>query len=237
MKVSDHHNIVRVDRDATTGTWMAVEIIGLQHYEDACREYVAEDRWSAADALEQDWGAIEPTKDMKARELSEWADHFLDSHRVSDSSREEPATSQNYDKTTRLLEEGIRIMQLANFLVEKQQAFLTTGDWMDKCQLTYLDVAKHNPQWSETTIRRTIKELRLKVDHSVYAATELICSNSMPEICKVLVSIMEEHPKAGSPKLRELLLKRGIAKSQRFVGSALALIRQWERRKVLYEYI
>jgi hypothetical protein len=126
----------------------------------------------------------------------------------------------------------LRHMTIAHLMVNRQQRFLQTGNWMDKTRLTILEIAEHLPEWGEKTVRDSVHNLNFTLSGHTFAADTLICASEMPALCKHIAELMEMHPRAGAPLLTEELEENGIHVSRRMVGNALQLIARHQARQL-----
>lgn len=117
-----------------------------------------------------------------------------------------------------------QIMRVAEIIAKKQRSYLESQDDLDKAKITYAEVASHFDDVSEATIRRLIKDIRLKIGTWTIAARDLITQSSMTEIYREIVALREVYPHAGAPKLHTLLRSKGMDVSRRTVGSALSTL-------------
>lgn len=119
-----------------------------------------------------------------------------------------------------------QMMCVAAILAEKQHNYLESHDELDKTRVTYVEIANHFGDVSESTIRRLVKDIRLKIGTWTIAASDLVTRSSMREVCREIVDLRETYPHAGAPKLHALLKGKGVEVSRRTVGSALSLLNQ-----------
>jgi len=125
-----------------------------------------------------------------------------------------------------------RHQQIAQFLVERQQAFLQSGNWMDKVRLTILEVAEQMPEWAEKTVRSSVHSLSFAFEGNTFTADTLICTSDMPALCKQIVTLQKEAPNAGAPLLTSRLNAQGVQVSERMVGNALQLLAKHKARQL-----
>lgn len=117
-----------------------------------------------------------------------------------------------------------QMIGVAAILAKKQGSYLTSRDELDKTKVTYTEIASYFDNASESTIRRLVKEVRLKVGTWIVSASDLITRSGMTEVCRELANLRESYPHAGAPKLHILLKDKGFEVSRRTVGSALSLL-------------
>lgn len=117
-----------------------------------------------------------------------------------------------------------QMIGVAAILAKKQNSYLISHDELDKTRVTYTEIARYFDDVSESTIRRLVKEIRLKIGTWTVAASDLVMRSGMMEVCRKLAALREAYPLAGAPKLHALLKDSGVDVSRRTVGSALALL-------------
>ncbi|MEW8030284.1 MAG: hypothetical protein AB2809_20995 [Candidatus Thiodiazotropha sp.] len=130
-------------------------------------------------------------------------------------------------KSQAIVTQHNRTLAVASELAKRQQAFLTSQDFFELRRLTFTELATAFEEISETTVRRLVHRLRLEIDGWVVKADKLINNSVRPPLCRVIMEVLEIHPKAGAPKIHKILKSRGIIVSQRSVGNALALLRKY----------
>ena len=117
-----------------------------------------------------------------------------------------------------------QMIGVAAILAKKQHNYLGSRDDLDKARVTYAEIANHFGDVSEATIRRLVKDMRLKIGTWTIAASDLVTRSCMREICRELAALRKIYPQAGAPKLHDLLKDKGFEVSRRTVGSALSLL-------------
>jgi len=131
-----------------------------------------------------------------------------------------------------LYDQMMRHLEVSTILVERQQYFLLSGDWMDKTRLTILEVADQFSDWGEKTVRDSIHSLRFNLNGTSFSADTLICASEMPYVCKKVMQVRDKLPDAGAPMLAETLNQQGLNTSQRMIGNALKMINKHELRQL-----
>jgi len=127
-----------------------------------------------------------------------------------------------------------RHMAIAQYMAERQQPFLQSGNWMDKKKLTILELAECLPEWSEKTVRDSVHSLSFAFAGNTFPADTLVCASEMPSICKQLVEVQRKLPNAGAPLLTNMLNAQGIQVSRRMVGKALQLLAHHTSRQLAH---
>lgn len=248
MKLCDYYDTVLIREDPATGGVVPECVDGLQHVEGVRRAVgrcqvllggIRESHQSTSQGYGVDGAPdstsplpMNPRNKLTSHQLTQWADQILASGGMQPLPTRQQAMDVKLRRILQLLDEYDRMMTLAASLSSYQLAFLHTGNWMDKCVLTYLEVGRQHPRWDESTCRRTIQAMHIRIGHRVIAADELICASELPQICKLLVQIRREYPDVGAPTLRTLLQENGMEVSQRNVGKALIVLREWRRRQL-----
>jgi len=125
-----------------------------------------------------------------------------------------------------------RHMTIARLVVDRQQSFLQSGNWMDKEKLTILEIAESLPEWGEKTVRDSIHSLSFALKGSTFPADILVCASEMPALCKQIVRVKKDLPNAGAPLLETILNQQGIMVSRRMIGNALKLIASHQSRQL-----
>jgi len=128
-----------------------------------------------------------------------------------------------------------RHMSIARFMMERQQPFLQSGNWMEKAKLTILEIADYLPEWGEKTVRDSIHSLSFALKGNTFPADILVCASEMPSLCKQIAAAKKTLPNAGAPMLESLLHEQGIQVSRRMIGSALHLITSQKSRQLAQE--
>jgi len=129
-----------------------------------------------------------------------------------------------YNRATTLQQDYDLVLSIAAQLIEMQQPYLCSRNWMDKKKTTYLEIAARHPQYSEATIRRRIQAMKFSLNGWRLPAKDLICSNDLPLICKHITRLIKTHPHAGRPTLYGLLWDEGYDFSDRNIGNAMKLL-------------
>ena len=117
-----------------------------------------------------------------------------------------------------------RLLAIADYITNHQKEYLVSGNWIQLRALTYLEVSEAIPGCSETTIRRAIKSMKIRVNNKEINAESLMCVSSLPCVCKSIVLLRSKYPKAGAPKICKILNSNGIKVTERQVGKAIALL-------------
>lgn len=112
-----------------------------------------------------------------------------------------------------------QMMEVAAILATKQQSFLRSQDDSDIERLTYVEIATHIKNASEPTVRRLIKDIKLKIGEWTVPAKKLVTRKGITELKCRVTALLEKLPRAGAPKLHALLVAEGFKVSQRTVGS------------------
>jgi len=162
------------------------------------------------------------------KELESLADRFLS---PGNATTQHDAWRSIYNKTIKLQQDYELILSIADQLIKAQQLYLCSRNWMDKKKNTYLHLASQHPECSEATLRRKIKTLNLKLGEWKFSATDLLCANDLPQLCKQVNRILEIHPNAGRPTLCRLLHEEGYHFSDRHIGNAIKLLRNAQRHE------
>jgi len=117
--------------------------------------------------------------------------------------------------------------QVVDIMVNQQQKYLCTGNWLDRNKLTFQQIAQAIGLYSEPTVRRAIKSLNLKLNGNIFPASSLLCSSMRPSVCKQVLKLSKQLPHLGAPALTDILNhETGIKVSQRYVGLALDKLRE-----------
>ncbi len=140
-------------------------------------------------------------------------------------------------RSKKLIDQYKLVTVLAQVLIDGQTKRLKSGNILDLDKLTYVDVAKKVQKLmgnvegsSEQNLRlRYIPKIRICVDGVTTEATDLICGNIYPSIFKNILPILNLLPNASARVLTEKLKEKGIAFSQRNIGSALKMLRTGEK--------
>lgn len=114
-----------------------------------------------------------------------------------------------------------QMMEVVAILAAKQQSFLQSQNDLDIERLTFVEIATHIENASEPTIRRLIKDLKLKIGAWTVPAKKLVTQKENAGVKRRVAALLEEFPSAGAPKLHSLLVAEGFKVSQRTVGSIL----------------
>jgi len=141
-----------------------------------------------------------------------------------------------YNRSTSLQHDFDLALSIAAQLIERQRPYLCSRNWMDKKKVTYLEIAAQHPQWSEATIRRRIQAMKFCLNGWRIPATDLICSNDLPLICKHITRLLKTYPHAGRPTLYRLLYDEGYDFSDRNIGNAMKLLDMAKRLGDKHEF-
>jgi len=165
-------------------------------------------------------------------ELERLADQVLDPMRYDALDQHRHTNGRTiYNRAAETQHEYDFILALASLLVNVQQTYLLTRNWMDKKKLTYLQVANQLEQYSEATIRRRIKALKFNFDGWKFSAKSLLCANELPYICKLISTIQDCHPNAGRSTIYRLLNDEGYDFSDGNIGKAIRLLQDAKQRE------
>ncbi|RME55996.1 hypothetical protein D6779_11440 [Candidatus Parcubacteria bacterium] len=180
-------------------------------------------------------------KNARKEILEKWARHIASNgmlpppagygrHKICRQSSVETRNTKN------IYEKAYRYLKIAEIMVDKQQQFLLSGNWMDKEKLTIIEISKRSKQWSEKVIRTSVHCMRFSLNGRCFAADNLLCSSILPWLCKTLVPFIDAHPNAGAPALTAELKREGIHVSQRMVGKALHMLAIDRARSMLKDW-
>ncbi|MDX8396026.1 MAG: hypothetical protein R8K22_06405 [Mariprofundaceae bacterium] len=158
-------------------------------------------------------------------ELESLADQFLSpSSGTYTAHGWQPEERATYHRATTLQKDYDLILSIAAQLMEAQQPYLCSHNWMEKQKNTYLEIAARHPQCSEATVRRRIQALKFSLNGWIFSATDLLCSNDLPLLCKHITRLLKTHQHAGRPTLYRLLHNEGYDFSDRNIGNAMKLL-------------
>ncbi len=125
-----------------------------------------------------------------------------------------------------------RLLAIADYITNHQKEYLVSGNWIHLRVLTYLEVSAEIPGCSETTTRRAIKSMKIRVNNKEIYAESLMWASSLPYICKSIVSLRRKYPKTGAPKICKVLNSKGMKVTERQIGKAIALLESANTRLI-----
>ena len=146
------------------------------------------------------------------------------------------AIHEELKRASRLQKDFDMAISIAKILVEKQQNFLISNNWMDLQKLTYSEVAEKISNASESTVTRRIKSMRFRLNDREVVGKALICGNDLPKICNHLSQLQSRFPDAGRPTLLGLMGNEGYHLSDGQLGNAMRLLRKFKVRSILEQY-
>lgn len=173
---------------------------------------------------------------FSSKELIQMADILLGKSHSSRATTLQSGIRAKIKRVDRALSDYKLIMDIADFMVEKQQQYLLTQDWLHLNRLTTSEVSNAIEYASESTVSRRIKAINFRLNDSKIPASDLICSNNLPFICRQIKHLRKKHLNAARPLLYRLLKEEGYSFSDGQIGKALRLLKRIDQLKIIHHY-
>lgn len=243
MALLHHYNTIRLGTDQYGKEVSITELSGFKVTDEDRKKLYELERHNALISSEKDSKkhtefdnirlAISAKADRKeyrhysSHELENLTDQFLAANAHDSTSYDWEAENRaTHHRAAMIQQDYDLVLSIARQLIADQQSYLCSRDWMDKRKVTYLKIAAQHPQYSEPTIRRRVQLLKFRLNDWRFSATELLCANDLPYLCKQITRLLKSHPHAGRPTLYRLLHDEGYGFSDRHIGNAMKLLQR-----------